>query len=179
MSKDVWLADRRGGQGRGRGRKDGTECNKQHVGAVLFTADVCGGGGGEMWQQWRAADKQRDNDNHSTEPQQGVTGAELKSADDWQLPSRITEIFKKTTSQNTLKRVNNTSIIWRKYNFVDFSFRLRPYVSTKVMLRTYQAFETHYVHQTILSSNLYKHYLEALKVKQEKVLEGTKNKHRR
>lgn len=54
---------------------------------------------------------------------------------------------------------------------MDFSFPLGPYVST--MLRTYQAFETHYVHQTILSSNLYKHNLEVLKVKQEKVLEGT------
>lgn len=52
------------------------------MGAVLFTADVCEGEGGEMWQQWRAADKQRDNDNHSTEPQPGVTGAEHKSADD-------------------------------------------------------------------------------------------------
>lgn len=62
---------------------------------------------------------------------------------------------------------------------MDFSFRLRPNVSTIIMLRTYQAFETHYVHQTILSSNLYKHYLEVLQVKQENVLEGTKNKHRR
>lgn len=143
----------RDGDGEGRTVRNAT--NNMWVPCCLQLMCVVGEGG-EMWQQWRAADKQRDNDNHSTEPQPGVTGAEHKSADDWLLPSRITEIFKKTTSQNTPKRVNNTSIIRRKYNFVDFSFRLRPYVSTKIMLRTYQAFETHYVHQTILGSNLYK-----------------------